>query len=82
MDPSTPNTFDNMYYKNLQEGKGLFTSDQTLYTDKRSRKIVNLFALNSTAFEKAFVVAMTKLGRIGVKTGNQGEVRRNCAAVN
>ncbi|POO03825.1 Peroxidase [Trema orientale] len=82
LDPHTPNTFDNVYYKNLQQGKGLFTSDQTLFTDKKSRKIVNLFASNSTAFEGAFVVAMTKLGRIGVKTGNQGEIRRDCAAVN
>ncbi|XP_062099001.1 peroxidase 16-like [Humulus lupulus] len=82
MDPTTPQTFDNAYFKNLQQGKGLFTSDQTLFTDKKARNFVDLFASNSTAFEEAFVVAMTKLGRIGVKTGNQGEVRRNCALVN
>lgn len=82
MDPNTPQTFDNVYYKNLQQGKGLFTSDQTLFTDRRSRRIVNLFASNSTAFKRAFVAAITKLGRVGVKTGNQGEVRKDCTLVN
>lgn len=82
LDPNTPQKFDNVYFKNLQQGKGLFTSDQTLFTDKKSREIVKLFASNSKAFEEAFVAAITKLGRIGVKTGNEGEIRRNCDAVN
>ncbi|GMN39828.1 hypothetical protein TIFTF001_009064 [Ficus carica] len=82
MDPTSPLKFNNEYYKNLQQGKGLFTSDQSLFTDKKARVIVNLFASNNTAFEKAFVAAITRLGRIGVKTGNQGEIRRNCALVN
>lgn len=82
MDPATPQTFDNMYYKNLQRGKGLFTSDQSLFHDARSRHIVNLFASNSSAFEEAFVAAMTKLGRIGVRTGKQGEIRHDCSVVN
>lgn len=82
MDPNTPQKFDNMYYQNLQRGMGLFTSDQSLFTEKRSRKIVNLFASNNTAFEQAFVAAITKLGRLGVRTGNQGEIRHNCAMVN
>lgn len=82
MDPSSPEKFDNEYYKNLQQGKGLFTSDQTLFTDKKARVIVNQFASNNTAFQEAFVNAMTKLGRIGVLTGNRGEIRRNCAFVN
>ncbi|KAK6249348.1 hypothetical protein QUC31_020913 [Theobroma cacao] len=82
MDPGTPGTFDNMYYKNLQQGKGLFTSDQALFTDAMSRNIVNVFASNNTAFEEAFVAAITKLGRVGVRTGKQGEIRHDCALVN
>ncbi|XWS72834.1 hypothetical protein CRYUN_Cryun02cG0074300 [Craigia yunnanensis] len=82
MDPATSQTFDNMYYKNLQQGKGLFTSDQSLFTDARSRHIVNIFASNNTAFEEAFVAAITKLGRIGVRKGKQGEIRHDCAVVN
>lgn len=82
MDPITPNTFDNVYFKNLQNGKGLFTSDQVLFTDPRSRPTVNTWASNSQAFENAFVTAMTKLGRVGVKTGRNGNIRRDCAVLN
>ncbi|KAL8235076.1 hypothetical protein R6Q59_021176 [Mikania micrantha] len=82
MDPTTPRTFDNAYYKNLQQGKGLFSSDQVLFTDARSRATVNLFASNSNAFNQAFVTAITKLGRVGVLTGNKGEIRRDCTQPN
>jgi peroxidase len=82
MDPTTPQTFDNAYFRNLQQGKGLFTSDQVLFTDTRSRPTVNLFASNNGAFGQAFVSAITKLGRVGVKTGNQGEIRLDCTRVN
>ncbi|XP_073318146.1 peroxidase 16-like [Primulina huaijiensis] len=82
MDPATSNTFDNAYYKNLIEGKGLFTSDQELFTDARSRATVNLFASNSAAFGDAFAQAMIKLGRIGVLTGKKGEIRIDCSMPN
>ncbi|XP_010444652.1 PREDICTED: peroxidase 73 [Camelina sativa] len=82
MDPTTPRKFDNLYFKNLQQGKGLFTSDQVLFTDGRSRPTVNAWAKNSAAFNKAFVTAMTKLGRVGVKTRRNGNIRRDCGAFN
>ncbi|XP_062192533.1 peroxidase 55-like [Phragmites australis] len=82
MDPVSPITFDNIYFANLVNGLGLFTSDQVLYTDKATRPIVKQFAANQTAFFDAFVHAMTKLGRLGVKTGNDGEIRRVCTAFN
>ncbi|XP_050388108.1 peroxidase 73 [Argentina anserina] len=82
MDPNTPRTFDNMYYKNLQQGKGLFTSDQVLFTDTRTRPTVNTWASNNAAFQQAFITAMTKLGRVGVKTGNNGNIRRDCSVFN
>ncbi|KAI3901275.1 hypothetical protein MKW92_002377 [Papaver armeniacum] len=83
MDPTTPFTFDNVYFKNLQRGLGLFTSDQVLFSDFRSRNLVNLFAENNTMFELAFVTAITKLGRVGVITSShRGEIRRDCSFVN
>ncbi|KAL9464195.1 hypothetical protein AB3S75_001904 [Citrus x aurantiifolia] len=82
MDPNTPRTFDNMYFKNLQQGKGLFTSDQVLYTDGRSKPAVDRWASSPADFQRAFITAITKLGRVNVKTGSDGNIRRDCSAFN
>ncbi|KAG2631254.1 peroxidase 35-like [Panicum virgatum] len=82
MDPVTPVAFDNQYFRNLQAGKGLLASDQVLHTDPRSRPTVDAWARSAAAFDRAFVAAITKLGRVGVKTGGQGNIRRNCAVLN
>lgn len=82
MDPVTPRTFDNVYFQNLVGGKGLFTSDQVLFTDPASQRTVLDFSQNPGDFNGAFITAMTKLGRVGVKTGNQGEIRSDCSAFN
>ncbi|KAH9313365.1 hypothetical protein KI387_028400, partial [Taxus chinensis] len=63
MDPTTPRIFDNVYYQNLQSGKGLFTSDEVLFSDTRSQSTVNSFASSTSSFESAFISAMTNLGR-------------------
>jgi len=82
MDPVSPIKFDNIYFINLQYGLGLFTSDQVLYTDETTRPIVDKFAASQKEFFDAFVAAMIKLGRLGVKTGKDGEIRRVCTAFN
>ncbi|KAJ4830216.1 Peroxidase 55 [Turnera subulata] len=82
MDPTTARTFDNMYYQNLVAGKGLFTSDEVLFTDPASQPTVIDFANNPGDFNGAFVTAMRKLGRVGIKTGNQGKIRRDCTDIN
>ncbi|KAF8390654.1 hypothetical protein HHK36_025181 [Tetracentron sinense] len=82
MDPTTPRLFDNAYYQNLVAGKGMFTSDEVLFTDTASKSTVNDFATNSLNFNGAFATAMTKLGRVGVKMGDQGEIRKVCTTFN
>lgn len=82
MDPNTPKTFDNVYYQNLVAGEGLLTSDQVLFTDPASKPTVTNFATNPGSFAAAFATAMVKLGRVDVKTGNQGEIRRDCSGFN
>ncbi|KAJ4805950.1 Peroxidase [Rhynchospora pubera] len=81
LDPVSPRTFDNQYYKNLQQGMGLLKSDQVLFTDTRSRPFVNAWARSEAGFQRAFVAAITKLGRVGVKTGATGNIRQNCAVL-
>lgn len=82
LDPKTPTQFDNAYYQVLQSDEGLLTSDAVLFTDSRSVDTVNSFAASTDSFETAFVSAMTKLGRTGVKTGTEGEIRVDCTAFN
>ncbi|QCE08061.1 peroxidase [Vigna unguiculata] len=82
LDIRSPNVFDNRYYVDLMNRQGLFTSDQDLYTDKRTRNIVTSFAINQTLFFEKFVFAMLKMGQLSVLTGNQGEIRANCSVRN
>ncbi|XP_010249421.1 PREDICTED: peroxidase 41-like [Nelumbo nucifera] len=81
-DVTTPYTFDNAYYQNLQKGLGLLATDQKLYADPQTRSYVSLMAKDQQGFFDHFVSAMIKLGNIGVKTGNDGEIRRDCGFFN
>ncbi|KAE8685679.1 Peroxidase 12 [Hibiscus syriacus] len=82
MDIRSPNIFDNKYYVDLLNRQGLFTSDQDLYTDSRTRGIVTSFAVNQSLFFEKFAVAMIKMGQLSVLTGNNGEIRANCSVRN
>ncbi|GLJ25101.1 hypothetical protein SUGI_0480080 [Cryptomeria japonica] len=82
LDIRTPNAFDNKYYVDLMNRQGLFTSDQDLFTNDRTKQDVIDFALNQTLFFKKFSSAMEKMGQLGVKTGSNGEIRRKCSSPN
>ncbi|XP_027358375.1 peroxidase 66-like [Abrus precatorius] len=77
---STAAVFDNDYYRQLLVGKGLFSSDQSLVGDHRTRWIVEAFAKDQNLFFQEFVTSMLKLGNVGVS--ENGEVRLNCKIVN
>ncbi|CAN7054034.1 hypothetical protein BRARA_G03059 [Brassica rapa] len=81
-DIRSPDVFDNKYYVDLMNRQGLFTSDQDLFTDKRTRGIVESFAIDQKLFFDHFVVGMIKMGQMSVLTGSQGEIRANCSARN
>ncbi|XP_026433030.1 peroxidase 12-like [Papaver somniferum] len=82
LDIITPNVFDNKYYTDLVNRQGLFTSDQDLFVNTKTRPIVNSFAANQTLFFEKFVFSMIKMGQLSVLTGAQGEIRANCSARN
>ncbi|KAJ9146097.1 hypothetical protein P3X46_028407 [Hevea brasiliensis] len=82
LDIRSPNTFDNKYYVNLVDREGLFTSDQDLYTDSRTKDIVKGFAANQSLFFEQFVASMIKMGQLSVLTGGNGEIRANCSVRN
>lgn len=83
LDLVTPATFDNQYYVNLLSGEGLLPSDQVLVTeDDQTRKIVQSYVEDPLLFFEDFKNSMLKMGSLGPLTGNNGEIRRNCRAVN
>ncbi|KAK3166575.1 hypothetical protein QOZ80_1AG0047520 [Eleusine coracana subsp. coracana] len=81
-DIRTPHVFDNKYYVDLLNRQGLFTSDQLLNVDARTKNIVHKFAVDQNAFFEQFVYSYVKMGQIQVLTGSQGQIRANCAARN
>lgn len=84
LDPSSPNNFDNNYFKNLLKNQGLLQTDQELFSTNGAAtiSIVNNFASNQTAFFEAFVQSMINMGNISPLIGSQGEIRSNCRKVN
>ncbi|VVA94944.1 unnamed protein product [Arabis nemorensis] len=81
-DIRSPDVFDNKYYVDLMNRQGLFTSDQDLFVDKRTRGIVESFAIDQKLFFDHFAVSMIKMSQMNVLTGTQGEIRSNCSARN
>ena len=74
--------FDNNYYTNLIKGRGVFTSDQSLFVDPRTKSIVEEYASNQQTFFSEFSKAMVKMSKVGIKTKGNGEIRANCRIVN
>lgn len=81
-DPETSSTFDNQYYKNLLAHKGLFQTDSVLMEDDRTRKIVEILANDQESFFERWTESFMKMSVIGVRVGEDGEIRRTCSAVN
>lgn len=77
MDPSST-AFDNTYFKLILQGKTLFSSDQALLTNPKTKGLVYKFASSKQSFEKAFVNSMIKMSSLN---GGQ-EIRKDCRVVN
>ncbi|CAN1232381.1 Peroxidase 3 [Linum perenne] len=83
MDPGSFRTFDLSYFQLIQKRRGLFQSDAALSTRTTTMSLINQFGSGTVQnFFTEFALSMEKMGRINVKTGSTGEIRRNCAVVN
>ncbi|CAI0549205.1 unnamed protein product [Linum tenue] len=82
LDPMTPTSFDNNYFKALMLRKGLLASDQVLFSGGSTDGIVREYSRNGGKFKGDFAAAMVKMGRIGVLTGSKGQIRRTCSKAN
>ncbi|XP_023512933.1 peroxidase 4-like [Cucurbita pepo subsp. pepo] len=82
LDVATPKLFDNYYYKNLLNQKGLLHSDQVLHNDGSTDSLVEQYSKNDKIFDADFVTAMIKMGDIQPLTGSKGEIRKVCSKPN
>ncbi|WVZ68553.1 hypothetical protein U9M48_017482 [Paspalum notatum var. saurae] len=82
MDPSSPYTFDLSYYRDVVSNTSLFLSDQALLDDRWTRAYVERMATAETPdeFFADYAIAITNMARIEVLTGDNGEIRKVCAA--
>jgi peroxidase len=82
LDSQTISKFDNLYYKNVVSKSGLLESDQALLGDPNAAAMVQTYSTNQFQFLKDFAASMTKLSKVGVLTGQAGQIRKKCGTVN
>ncbi|KAG7560410.1 hem peroxidase [Arabidopsis thaliana x Arabidopsis arenosa] len=83
LDYVTPTKFDNYYFKNLVNFRGLLSSDEILFTQSsETMEMVKFYAENEEAFFEQFAKSIVKMGNISPLTGTDGEIRRICRRVN
>ncbi|KAI7730362.1 hypothetical protein M8C21_018573 [Ambrosia artemisiifolia] len=87
MDHGSEDTFDIQILQNIRSGFAVLQSDAKLMDDPRTRGIVEsyfgvLAPLTGPSFEADFVTSMIRMGRIGVKNGSNGNIRRVCKSFN
>ncbi|XP_052160276.1 peroxidase P7-like [Oryza glaberrima] len=82
-DEQTPMRFDNKYFQDLLQRRGLLTSDQEFYTHGGEvSDLVEVYPTNREAFFADFARAMVKMGNIRPPQWMPLEVRLNCRMVN
>ncbi|KAK1434562.1 hypothetical protein QVD17_00309 [Tagetes erecta] len=82
LDPGSFKTFDDSYFKLVTKRRGLLQSDAALLDDPETRSYLVQATSHGSTFFKDFGVSMVKMGRIGVLTGSQGEIRKVCSKTN
>jgi peroxidase len=82
LDPASPFVFDASYYRALEAHMGLLFSDQVLAMDNRTSGLVASYASSPPDFFADFADSMVRLSGIGALTGDSGEIRTDCTAIN
>jgi peroxidase len=83
MVPGSSETFDAAYYGLVAKRRGLFHSDEALLRNEVTRGLVLRYRdAEEALFLRDFGASMVNMGRVGVLTGGQGEIRRRCAFAN
>jgi peroxidase len=81
LDLVTPTQFDNNYYKNIVDKKGLLATDQVLLSGGSTDDIVRDYSNNPSTFSRDFASAMVKMGDLSPLTGQSGVIRTICSSL-
>ncbi|KAK9057860.1 hypothetical protein SSX86_022699 [Deinandra increscens subsp. villosa] len=79
---SSPTSFDNRYFSDLINQKGLLHSDQVLFNGGSADAQVRTYSSNPATFNRDFASAMVKMSNLSPLTGTSGQVRINCRKTN
>ncbi|KAK9084365.1 hypothetical protein Scep_030836 [Stephania cephalantha] len=71
-------SFDNHYFRDAVEGRGVLRIDADMAVDPRTAIVMRQFAAKQEYFFQTFSSAFLKLSAAGVLTGNEGIIRRSC----
>jgi len=93
LDHGSGRKFDGKILRNIQTGFGVIETDAKLYTDPSTRAVIDsYFGFNGSgtesepevrpSFGSDFVESIVKMGMVGVKAGEDGEIRRVCSQFN
>lgn len=87
LDRNSTDVFDNNYFKNLLQGKGLLSSDQILFSSdlavNTTKRLVEAYSQSQSLFFRDFTCSMIRMGGImNPVNGSSGEVRKNCRVIN
>ncbi|XP_022947124.1 peroxidase 10-like [Cucurbita moschata] len=82
LDVVTVDRFDNEYYTNLISGVGLLESDHSLMADSYAAHMVRQYSYDTNLFYDDFAESMLRMSLVGVLSGRDGQIRKNCHVVN
>ncbi|XP_021771852.1 peroxidase N-like [Chenopodium quinoa] len=86
LDQNSTDLFDNHYFKNLLNNKGILLSDQELYSsnlaNSTTKSIVESYSNDQHLFISNFINSMINMGNINPLTGSSGQIRTNCRVIN
>ncbi|XP_059302876.1 peroxidase 29-like [Lycium ferocissimum] len=70
--------FDNRYFTDILNGRGLLKIDSDISRDQRTKPHVLRFASDQKQFFRSFTSGFLKLSNHKVLLGKQGEIRKDC----
>ncbi|KAJ1275477.1 hypothetical protein BS78_05G138300 [Paspalum vaginatum] len=87
LDRGSEGVFDTSILRNIRNGFAVIGSDAALYNDTATVDVVDSYSgllsnFFGPYFRQDFADAMVRMGRIGVVTGSNGEVRKVCSKFN